>query len=147
MGKPLLALSLVLLLSACAGAQPWDRAFWTGHTRLGRLSATTWVGDRIEGAKADGKASLIFTSDGRVSGSANCNRYFGAVKVNGSKIHFAGIGATKMMCAPDVMTEENKFFDALNNAHSYSIGLGGRLHLRDEHGKALAELAPVEAVK
>ncbi len=146
MRNPLFALSLTVILSACAGAQPWDRAFWTGHTRLERLDATSWSAEEVEGTKLDKGASLIFTTDGRVSGSGGCNRYFGAVKVNGSKIHFDGIGVTKMMCAPDVMTQEGKFFDALNNAHSYSIGLGGKLHLSDEKGKALVQFAPVKAV-
>lgn len=140
MRSPLFALLLLAMLSACVGAQPYDRAFWTGHTRLERLSAHSWFTEMVDGAKAD-KASLIFTRDGHISGSGGCNRYFGAVKVSGPKIHFADIGATKMMCAGDVVTGESKFFDVLNNAHYYSIGLGGKLFLSDEKGKELAQLA------
>jgi putative lipoprotein len=145
MRKLLFALSLALALSACGGAQPWERAFWIGQTRLERLDATSWSAEMAEGAPAK-NASLIFTSDGHVSGSGGCNRYFGTAKVEGSTIRFGDMGVTKMMCTGDVMAQEDKFFDALNKARSYSIGWGGKLHLEGEKGEALAQFAPVKAV-
>ena len=67
------------------------------------------------------KATATF-SEGKVTGSASCNRYFTSYEVDGSSLRITSpIGSTMMMCQEDVMRQETAFLSALQTSKSYRI--------------------------
>ena len=78
---------------------------------------------------ADVAVTAEFTSDGRVAGSAGCNRYFGTAVPDGDRLRVSGFGSTRMFCSQDgVMAQEDAFLSALGKVDAYSIA-GSELHL------------------
>ena len=87
----------------------------------------------IEGQRAPAPASITFASDGKISGKAPCNRYFGSYSGELPEIALAGVGSTKMAC--DKLAEEDAYFKALQSVtkaevdqeHLFLIGAEGRV--------------------
>jgi len=103
--------SCAMLLCACrmlgaAGEAPPD------------LAGTAWQAAEIRGRAVHGDvaSTLRFDDDGRVSGSAGCNRYFGTLSLEGERVSVGPLGSTRMMCAPPVMDQEQRFLQALEGA-------------------------------
>lgn len=82
---------------------------------------------------------LQLRSEGRVSGSAGCNRFFGGYKISGDKLQFSAVGSTKKLCATDVMKEERMFFNLLAQTAQFQRNKT-RLRLKTSSGKTLATL-------
>ena len=59
--------------------------------------------------------TMEFSADGRVAGSAGCNRYTGSFKQDGKTLSFGPAAATRRMCVePEgVMEQEQQFLKAL----------------------------------
>ena len=59
--------------------------------------------------------TMEFSAEGRVAGSAGCNRYSGSFKQDGKTLSFGPAAATRRMCVePDgVMEQEQQFLKAL----------------------------------
>lgn len=76
-----------------------------------------------------------FSGDGKVTGSAGCNRYFADYTLNGTSLRFGPAGATKMYChdPAGVMQQEQDYLAALGAVGSYRIE-GSRLTLLDGAG-------------
>src|SRR5262245_22928413 len=85
------------------------------------LAGTHW---EVTGcAGADGKVmglvegthlTMDFGADGRVAGSAGCNRYSAAYTVAGASLQISQAVATRMACFKEgSMEQEQKFLDAL----------------------------------
>ena len=55
----------------------------------------------------------------KVSGRGGCNRFFGNYEMDGDKLKFSPLGATRMAC-PDLQLE-TEFFKALETVDTYSI--------------------------
>lgn len=55
----------------------------------------------------------------KVNGRGGCNRFFGNYDMDGDKLKFSPMGATRMAC-PDLQTE-SEFFKALETVDTYSI--------------------------
>ena len=90
-------------------------------------------------------ANVRFETDGKVSGSGGCNRFFGSYSASGSTIRLGPLGSTKMACAEDLMNSETRFFEALQSATRYRID-GDRLRLGNDGGDLLTlQLAAVDA--
>ncbi len=72
-----------------------------------------------------------FSQDGRVTGSAGCNRYFASYSVEGNGIAIRNAGSTKMFCgSPEgLMVQESRFLSHLAAATSFAID-GTTLTLR-----------------
>lgn len=82
-------------------------------------------------------ARIQFAPEGSLNGNASCNRFFGAYRYAKSRLQIPGsLGATKMMCAPAYMEQEQRLLQLLPNAASVSIE-NQQLVLRDDHGKRL----------
>lgn len=62
-------------------------------------------------------------ADGRVSGSAGCNKYFADYTVDGDKLTVSGVGSTKMFCGEPkgVMDQEALFLQAMEKAARFEI--------------------------
>lgn len=65
------------------------------------------------------KQTLTLTKDGKVSGSAGCNRFIGEYTVHGSDISFGPLATTLMACEESVMAAEATFLTRLGAAVSY----------------------------
>lgn len=89
------------------------------------LTGVKWVALTIDGKKLQLKettneVSIQFNeAEKRVNGLAGCNRFFGGYEVDGNKLKFSHMGATRMAC-PD-MDIEQVFFKVLEDTDSYSI--------------------------
>lgn len=110
------------------------------------LTGVKWVVETIDGKKLQLKentseVSMQFNeAEKRVNGVAGCNRFFGGYEVDGGKLKFSHMGATRMAC-PD-MDVEQMFFKMLENTDSYSIK-DNKLSLL-QNGKVLAVFETVE---
>jgi heat shock protein HslJ len=89
--------------------------------------------------------TMAFSADGKVSGSAGCNRYTAPYKAEGRKLALGPVAATRMDCArPErAMEQEQRFLKALETVATARFE-GDRLELRTAEG-ALAVSATREA--
>jgi heat shock protein HslJ len=83
--------------------------------------------------------TATFGADGRMSGSAGCNRYHAAYTVEGSSITIQAPASTRMACSePEgVMQQEQAYLNALPTAATYAIH-GEQLELRTAEGALVA---------
>jgi len=85
----------------------------------GGLEGTTWV---LDDTLPTTEVTAVF-KDGQVSGSAGCNTYSGPYvmdPVQGT-IKIGPLAATMMMCAPEIMDQENQFLEAMETATRYQV--------------------------
>ena len=120
----------LVVLAACA----------SGGSSGGEITGKIWVLDSLNGSPPEQGTGITaeFTTDGKVSGLAGCNRYSGQYTVSGSSIQFtAPMASTRMACPEPVMAQENAYFQALAAAKTYAVK-GDQLTLSDAGGKAIA---------
>ncbi len=106
------------------------------------IEGKDWLAEDIQGSGVidDAQTTFNVATDGAVSGSGGCNRYFSKATVTGENIAFAEIGSTYVQCPPALMNQERKFLDVLGKTRSYKIEMG-KLMLLDESDKEIARLA------
>ncbi len=112
----------------------------TGSGQAEDLTGKFWALTELGGEPplAGTGISAQFTADGRVAGSAGCNRYTGSYTVSGENITFSSpLAATMMMCEQAVMDQESAYLSALGEAKTFAIQ-GDQLTLSGEDGAALA---------
>ena len=85
---------------------------------LDSVVGPVWVVQTLDGTTFPAAATLGFSPDGRVSGKAPCNRYFGAVEITGSVMTIGPLASTKM-------ARKN-----LSDDYSYLAALGSMNQLR-----------------
>ncbi|RJO68307.1 META domain-containing protein [Nocardia panacis] len=81
------------------------------------------------------KPTLTITPDGVVSGQAGCNRMTGRAAVAGAELTFQ-VGATKMLCSPEVMEVEQQVLRTLDGKVNASVD-ADVLTLRKPDGSGL----------
>lgn len=94
-----------------------------------------WTLNTIDGQKPASMPTLsIYLPDGKISGSAGCNRYFGSIdSVTDTMIRFNEAGATKIAC-PD-MSIERQYMDLLTKQDiTWTIGADDLLTLNSSAG-------------
>lgn len=68
--------------------------------------------------------TITLDPDGKISGNASCNSYFGSYTLDGQSITISGVGSTEMACADEkLMQQEAAYLAALQAATG--IGLAG----------------------
>jgi len=79
--------------------------------------------------------SLIFGTDGQVSGNAGCNTYSGGYQASGKALKVGPLAGTRMFCdtPAGVMEQEQQYLAALQNAAAFEIA-GDTLTIRDKSG-------------
>ncbi|MHB1357538.1 MAG: META domain-containing protein [Anaerolineae bacterium] len=79
--------------------------------------------------------TALFSADGKLSGSAGCNRYTATYETIGSSIKIGTIGVTKKNCndPSGVMIQEMQFIAALESVASYRFN-GGILEMHTAAG-------------
>lgn len=103
------------------------------------LQAGEWVVKDInQGAVVDdSRVTLNFGNDGRVSGSASCNRYTGGYSVAGSSLTVTQLVSTRMACVPGLGEQEVKFLQTLESVSRFEVSGDGALVLKTESGEAI----------
>ena len=111
-------LAAAILVVACSsGPTP-------APTAPATLPGTSWsLG--IQGGSAPAAQqppTLVFGTDGSVSGFTGCDPYTGTFTVNGSSLTFAGLARTPSnnQCAPQVVTAADAFITALGGVTGWS---------------------------
>jgi heat shock protein HslJ len=125
----LTVLASLIILPACASAGSG-----------GVITGVVWVLDGLNGAAPVAGTTITaeFTADGKVAGSAGCNRYSGGYTVSGSGIQFSdALASTMMACEQAVMDQESAYFQALAAAKSFTVK-DDQLTLKDAGGKVVA---------
>lgn len=77
--------------------------------RAYRLAAATG----LQASADPSGVTLDFGAEGRVSGSAGCNRIMGTYRRDGGRVTLAQVATTKMLCAPERMAVEAAVLAAL----------------------------------
>jgi heat shock protein HslJ len=103
------------------------------------LRGPEWLVDSIDGAGVIGgsRVTIAFGEDGRVVGSGSCNRYNAAYDLTGEGLSIGQAAATMMACAPALMEQERRFFDALAAVRRFEIAPDGALVLLADDGPKL----------
>jgi putative lipoprotein len=106
-----LTLSSATLLCAC-------QLLGAGGDAPPDLDGTAWKATEIGGGAVHEAiaSTLRIGEEGSMSGSAGCNRFFGTLSLEGDRVSVGPLGSTRMMCAPPVMEQEQRFFQALEGA-------------------------------
>ena len=92
---------------------------------MAKLGGVKWVLQTLNGEEINltDQNSEIFIqfdeAEHRVNGRGGCNRFFGNYEMEGKKLKFSPMGATRMAC-PDLQLE-NTFFRMLDEVDSFSI--------------------------
>lgn len=116
-----------LLLGVMAG---------TSYAHQEKLAGADWV---LAGA-AGRQAPYLRFDAGRVAGLGGCNRFGGRYDLQGDKISFSPLMATRMACQPEVMAAEQAFFDMLGKVRAMKLD-GEALELLDGDGKVLGRFS------
>ncbi len=99
-------------------------------------------------ALRDTGITLQLADDGKFSGSAGCNRYFGTFEQTGDGIAFGPVASTRRACpAPDgIMKQETRYLQALEAVSSYRIDID-KLELLKSDGKVAARYHAADPTK
>lgn len=128
-----LTLLAALALGGCA---------MTASSNLAQLQASTW---QLQGASGD--TFTLQVAGDKVAGKGGCNRYFGGITQQGDGVLTLGaMGATRMMCAGDLVGKEANYLQALEKVATYRIS-GQQLVLSDANKTALLTFDALPATK
>jgi len=116
---------IIVSLSICAGLMILAACASLGsQTGGGDLTGKVWALTELMGKPpaAGVGISAQFSADGKVSGSAGCNRYSGTYTVSGNSISISSpMATTMMMCDEAVMEQESAYLKALGEAKTYAV--------------------------
>lgn len=119
-----LALTAVLLTGSATAAHAGD------------VAAPTPTGTWLRALTAAKQTVTFDAAEGRVSGSAGCNRFTGSYTVSGSRISLGPLGTTMMACPEPVMRAEQTFLARLDAAETFRVSAdGSTLTLVGSEGK------------
>jgi putative lipoprotein len=65
------------------------------------------------------KLLVRFTGDGKVTGFAGCNHFFGGYKIAERTLALSVLGSTRMACADATTSLETAFLDALSSTATF----------------------------
>lgn len=106
---------LVSGLAACAPkyqSMPYERPGATSDTVL---VGTSWSLATMDATNVEGDYTLTFSSNGKVSGQADCNRFFGSFTSGEEEgaLEIGQLGSTKVMCPPESL--EGRYLESLQS--------------------------------
>lgn len=95
-----------------------------------QLNGTRWRILSIAGRDVvpGGNTELAF-ADGRVSGSAGCNRLSGGFNSDGRRLTIQQMVSTRMACEPQLMAQEQRLLDLAGQSLAISMDARGRMVL------------------
>ncbi len=95
--------------------------------QMASLTDTKWklngmlINDGIVNDTAFENAFIEFTQDGKVSGNALCNNFFGEFTESENSLEIGTLGSTKKMCPEEVNSYETQILADLQNVSEYEI--------------------------
>jgi len=98
-----------------------------------------WAVQEIAGAAVTSstRVTLSLYGDGRAVGRGGCNNFSTSYKQDGTAISFGPILSTKMSCGPEIVSQEQLYFDTLAAATRYEQRPDGTLALVTDSGAQL----------
>ena len=110
--------------------------------RVPVITDMSWLAEDLNGGGVIdfAQTTLMIDHDGVVSGSGGCNSFTSKATFRGRKCTFKPAAATRKLCPPALINQENKFFAVLERTRSF-LGVNGKLTLRDAADKTIAVLA------
>jgi heat shock protein HslJ len=87
--------------------------------------------------------TITLGADGRAYGSAGCNHWFASYSRDGDKLNFGPAGATRKMCPPELMEQEQRFLETLGQVQRWDVSGTDQLRLWPVAGKPI-RLIPEE---
>lgn len=140
-----LGLIIILVLMVLVLNYPAARAnagMVMAQTNWTLQSYTDATGSHIP-AQGGTEVTAMFGSDGRMTGTAGCNRYFATYTTKDYQISITGIGSTKMFChGPGIMEQESAFLEDLSETSSFRVSESS-LKFYDANGKTILVFVPV----
>lgn len=90
--------------------------------------------------------TMIIGADGRIAGSAGCNRYFGQVSVSEGAIETRAVSSSRRACYGEALQkQEANFLRALDSARTWHIADTGLLYLKDSYGNEVLRFSKKSA--
>lgn len=117
------------------------------------LTGTNWIARNYNNGRqavvsllSGTTITLLFSEDGRLSGSSGCNNYMAGYTVSGSRMTIEAPAGTRKMCGrPEgIMEQEARYLQALVSVATYRIE-GKLLELRTDQGSLVASYQPTDA--
>lgn len=100
------------------------------------LDNTSWTIIMLNQLPAlDSVKTEVRFQNGRVSGTAGCNRFTGSYSHNSNVVTFDAISTTKMRCPEKQMVQEAAFLALLNGKVTKRYSVDGNLIIANEQGK------------
>jgi heat shock protein HslJ len=114
-----------------------------------KLAGTSWMlvsymnAGNLTPAATGIDTSLIFGSDGQVSGTMGCNRFSGNYEIKGGKLVFSKLASTLMACPEPQMTQEATAYELISGTVRYAID-GSTLTIYDGSGSSVITFSRVK---
>ena len=100
-----------------------------------RTYVVEWIGER---PLIDNSHLTVTLDDaGRAYGSGGCNHWFAPYTLDGQRLTFGGVGSTRKACAPALMEQEHRFFEALQAVERWDISPIEQVRFWPAEGKPL----------
>lgn len=114
----------------------------TGGDPRALLTGVEWRAEDVlgKGIPDNARVTATFTAEGRVAGTAGCNRYTGGYTLTGEGFSFGPAAATRMACPEALMTLERDTFDAFSRTARFDIDDTGALVLLASDGTRLMRM-------
>ena len=103
------------------------------------LLGAEWQIENVDGGGVidNSHATLLFLRDGRLAGSATCNRIIGSYKSSGQTLSIEPAGTTMMACPQALMNQERKLLDLLPKITQFRMDGTGALVLSTGDGRMI----------
>ena len=103
------------------------------------LLGAEWKIENLDGNGVidNSHATLLFLPDGRLAGSATCNRIIGSYTSSAGRLKIAPSGTTMMACPVALMNQERKLLDMLPKIGKFHIDVNGALVLSTAEGRTI----------
>ncbi|MBV9385220.1 MAG: META domain-containing protein [Chroococcidiopsidaceae cyanobacterium CP_BM_ER_R8_30] len=88
-----------------------------------QLMNTAWLLESLDGTSVlkGVQTTIRFNGMNHISGQGGCNFYNAKAQLNGNRLTVGAVASTKKLCAPAVMNQENRYFQAIQNARRVSL--------------------------
>ena len=94
------------------------------ESRRSQADVTIVSGDwalQAKGADEDPAPFVRFQEDGKISGFAGCNNFFGTFVATDKTLETGPLGTTRKACPKPAMDQEYAFLQSIENATNYQI--------------------------
>ncbi|WP_338466802.1 YbaY family lipoprotein [Novosphingobium sp. ZN18A2] len=84
--------------------------------------------------------TILFGTDGRVSGSTGCNTFSASYTANGNALSIGPVATTRRACLPALDKQQARFLEAMQSLSQWSLDPQGRLVLRGANGHVIVAI-------